>query len=534
MEAATNPNAGVLMIECSDDRAEALFALMGATAPIQTRVTRIREVSSSALEAAAPISMVLLCEGNTPLLDDLAQVREVLPDLPLVTLCEDDASASAPNIIAHGADACLFWDEIIDGTILWRALQHAMERHRLRQALARDAEALRALDASFLDALRATQYERIGILAGGIAHDLNNLLTCLCLNVHFALQVEGSALALREILEDMQKALPRAGELTQQLLSFAKGGCPTRGDADLTELIRDTARFALRGSNVRCDLALPEDLWPTRVDTGPSSQILNNLVVNARQAMLQGGVIHILARNAWLPEEAPTTGAEALRPGPYVHVEVRDQGHGIPADLLERIFEPYFTTRKEGNGLGLAICQSILQALGGRIAVSSGTSGTRFHVYLPARAAHRSRGTQRFPERPRVLFMDDDAFICRVVTRVLEDSEIEVEIARDGFEAIEKAARASDAGRSFDAAVLDVTVPGGMGAERTLPRLRDIDPSLPVLASSASLREPLMQAPHLHGFQGSIRKPYDGDALLRALHEVGVPMPSDTATAEDR
>lgn len=376
---------------------------------------------------------------------------------------------------------------------------------------------------SELEVLRASQYEMLGVLAGGIAHDLNNFLTCLCLNVHFALQVGRDNPRLHEILVDMQKALPRASELTQQLLTFAKGGSPVRGDASLADIIRDTTSFALRGSNVCCELSIPDGLWTARVDTGPLSQILNNLVVNAHQAMPQGGTLRVQARNVTVPLNEPLPGTHELRDGPYIHVRVQDQGHGIAPAILERIFEPYFTTRSEGNGLGLAICRSILQALGGHITAESSPAGSVFHVYVPAVGGPVDPRTTG-DDRPRVLFMDDEESICRVVARILDDAAVDVVFARDGFEALEKMERAKAAGRPFDVAILDVTVPGGMGAEATLPRLRSVDPTLKVLVSSASLRDPVMLNPGKHGFQGSIGKPYNVTDLTAGLRSLGLPV----------
>lgn len=614
MDKSHEDELGLLVIEESDERAEGLFELLSGATPTRGRVTRARHLSAFTVEAAAPVSVVLLSAGARAAMERFFAVRTLLPELPVVVLFEDDGDALALRILEAGAEDCLFRDEVTDGAILWRALRYAVERHRLRAEVERGARTLRAREEMFrqmiesqadavvivdgqrrvrfanpaaerllgeradtlagqrlhlpiesgrttttrgadndrlleiravaiewesmpavlaslrditesvhseLEALRASQYEMLGVLAGGIAHDLNNFLTCLCLNVHFALQVGGDNPRLHEILVDMQKALPRASELIQQLLTFAKGGSPVRGDAPLADIIRDTTRFALRGSKVCCELAIPESLWTARIDTGPLSQILNNLVANAKQAMPKGGTLRVQARNVTIPLNEPLHGADELRDGPYVHVRVQDHGHGIAPAHLERIFEPYFTTRSEGNGLGLAICRSILQALGGHIAAESGPSGSTFHVYVPALAGPVETSA-RGNDRPRILFMDDEEAICRVVARILDDAAIDVDFARDGFEALEKLERAKAAGRPFDAAILDVTVPGGMGAEATLPRLRSVDPALQALVSSASLRDPLMANPRAHGFQGSIAKPYNVSDLTAGLRAMGL------------
>ena len=373
-----------------------------------------------------------------------------------------------------------------------------------------------------LDALRRSQYEMLGVLAGGIAHDLNNFLTSLCLNLHFALEAGRSNPRLHEIIVDMQKALPRASELTQQLLTFAKGGTPVRGDASLGEVIGDTTRFALRGTTVRCELMLADDLWPVHMAGGPLSQIINNLVVNARQAMPKGGTLTVEAFNLRLPIDTDLPGASSLARGTYVHVQVRDEGHGIPAHHLERIFEPYFTTRRDGNGLGLAICRSILQSLGGTIAAQSSDHGSCFHLYVPARG-EAAAPMSAHPLQPRLLFMDDEDSICRGVARLLEDEPIDVVFAHDGFEALREAERARSVGRPFEAAILDVTIPGGMGAEETLPRLRALNPALKAVVSSASTHLPVMTRPRDHGFEGCMAKPYSLGDLASTLRLLGLP-----------
>jgi len=299
------------------------------------------------------------------------------------------------------------------------------------------------------EAQKVEKLQSIGTLAGGIAHDFNNVLTGILGNITLAeryIEPEGKA---AERLLEARKASMRAKDLTQQLLTFSKGGAPIRKTAFITELIQDSATFALRGSNVKCEFSLPDDLWPVEVDEGQINQVVTNLVINADEAMPKGGILNIRAKNT----EIKRRGALPLDIGKYVKIAVEDHGIGIPKEHLDRIFEPYFTTKQKGSGLGLATSYSIIKSHNGYITVESELGvGTTFHVYLPASekpALEKKEAAKEVPVRGsgRILVMDDEEIIREMLSRTLSLAGYEVELSEDGAEAVELYQRAKESGQ---------------------------------------------------------------------------------------
>jgi CheY-like chemotaxis protein len=273
-------------------------------------------------------------------------------------------------------------------------------------------------------------------------------------------------------------------------------------------------RFALSGSNVQCAPELAEDLWPCQGDEQQIGQVIDNLVLNARQAMPEGGEIRLVGENVVVPEEAQVPVAD----GRYVRVTIEDSGSGIPPDLLPRIFEPFFTTKVTGSGLGLATSYSIVSKHGGHIAVSSKVgAGTTFYVYLPASnepdpAEERGAGPEALPASDpgpgRVLVLDDEVHVREIVREALEELGHEVAMAASGEDAVEAYRTAQQADAPFDVVILDLTIPGGMGGQDTLARLRQMDPSVRAVASSGYSGDPAMSEPTRHGFVDRLIKPY--------------------------
>lgn len=367
---------------------------------------------------------------------------------------------------------------------------------------------------------RAQKLDSVGRLAGGIAHDFNNLLTGILGNVVLARIEAPSESRSAERLREAEKAVRRAADLTHQLLTFSKGGAPVRKVARLRELICDSAGFSLRGSNVRCEFAIPEDLWPVEVDEGQMSQVIGNLVVNADQAMPDGGVIRVSARN--LPPGGTLPGQ--LPDGRYVEVSVEDHGIGIPEEHLSRIFEPYFTTKEKGSGLGLATCYSIVRKHDGQITVTSLMGeGSTFRVYLPASAKDalpRVVEEDFVPGHGRILLMDDEEEIRGVCSQMLAHLGYDVDTARDGAEVLQMYIAARTSGRPFDVVILDLTVPGGTGGREAFRKLRELDPNVRAIVSSGYSNDPIMADFRAHGFRGVMLKPYDLRLLSRVVHEV--------------
>ncbi len=362
---------------------------------------------------------------------------------------------------------------------------------------------------------RAGKLESLGLLAGGIAHDFNNLLTVLIGNmslIRLDAKLSGDAL---QSLTQAEKAAARARDLTQQLLTFAKGGAPLRAAVSLPEVVREVAEFALRGAKVRCEFDLPAGLWPANVDKGQIGQVVQNIVINALQAMPDGGLIRIALSN----HEVDTELAGVLAPGRYVRLDFSDQGPGIaPADLL-RIFDPYFTTKQKGSGLGLATVHSIVKKHGGHVTAESKLgAGTTFHVWVPAAEAGLPprKGTVApmpapvvAPSAARVLIMDDEDFIRNLGCSILRRYGYQAHAVADGNAAISEYARARQAGQPYQLVILDLTIPGGMGGKQTMEELLKLDPAVKAIVSSGYSNDLVLSNYQAHGFRGMVSKPYD-------------------------
>jgi PAS domain S-box-containing protein len=372
------------------------------------------------------------------------------------------------------------------------------------------------------DLLRAQKLESLGILAGGIAHDFNNLLASVMGNVSLAkLDIPHTDRAHRYLAEAEQASL-RARDLTQQLLTFSKGGTPVKTVASLAELIRESAGFALRGSRVRHALQLPDELWLIEADEAQMTQVINNLLINADQAMPEGGVISVSCENVTLnAHEIPP-----LEAGKYVLVKIADRGTGIPKEHLDKVFDPYFTTKQRGSGLGLAVTYSIINNHGGHISLESTLGkGTTFRLYLPATEKKllpaRAEAETITTGQGRVLVMDDEETIRTTMRDILVRLGYEVAFAEDGAEAIELYTNAmGKRGTPYDAVIMDLTIAGGMGGREAVKKLIEIDPNVKAIVSSGYSKDPVMAEYKQYGFRGVIAKPFRIKDLSEVVHRV--------------
>ena len=346
--------------------------------------------------------------------------------------------------------------------------------------------------------------ESVGVLAGGIAHDFNNLLTGILGNISLAKMLLGGAEArVAARLTEAEHACQRATALTQQLLTFARGGAPIRHTVALHDVLHEFVTFALHGTTVRSDMSIPATLWPVDGDEGQLSQVLHNIVLNAVQAMPQGGTVQVRAENvAWT-----TSLPLPLQEGRYIKITVRDHGGGIPAAALPNIFDPYFTTKPSGRGLGLATAYAIVTKHDGHLTVESEEGiGTTFSLYLPASpqplAAVPVAEAVPLGGSGRILVMDDDVVIRDLLREMLTSMGYTVAAACDGTEVLALFQRAQAEDHPFHAVILDNTIPGGMGGQDTITHLRALDPQVKALISSGYATDPVMADYAPYGFDG--------------------------------
>ena len=372
---------------------------------------------------------------------------------------------------------------------------------------------------------RISRLESIGVLAGGIAHDFNNILSIVLGNVSLARTYVGTndERAARKC-SDAEQAITRAQDLTRQLLTFAKGGTPVKKTSSVFEMLKDSARFVLAGANTRCEFDLAEDLGSFEVDQGQISQVIGNLVINAQQAMPQGGIITIRAENVTFEEE-PSRKGLPLAPGRYVKIGVRDQGVGIAKENLIRIFDPYFTTKEKGTGLGLTMAHTIVKNHDGYITVeSSPGQGSLFTIYLPsafsAVSPDKQVGKKPTPGSGRVLIMDDEEMIRDITCEMLDSLGYDAGFAANGEEALALFSKAVEEGRPFDVLLLDLTIPGGMGGTEVMRRLLDIDPRAKAVVLSGYSNDPILATADRYGFKGVLTKPFRLQELSEALSAV--------------
>ncbi len=356
---------------------------------------------------------------------------------------------------------------------------------------------------------RASKIESLGVFAGGIAHDFNNLLTAIIGNISLGKIYCAESDELTGVLDEAERASLRAKDLTRQLLTFSRGGAPIRKVVSLGDVIVESANFALRGSPIQVRFEIPSDLHHANVDEGQITQVFHNLVLNARQSMPGGGAVTIEAENMNIRAGEPTT----MQPGKYVHISVRDEGTGIPEERIHNIFDPFYTTKEKGSGLGLSISYSIVRRHEGHISAESKEgSGSVFHVYLPASAERAEKTGEKAATgahgRGRVLVIDDEDFVLKVAREMLSSMGYTVETSLTGDRAIELYRRSMDEGERFDCVIIDLTIRGSMGGLEIMAKLKAEDPDVRAVVSSGYSNDPVMADFREHGFIGIVPKPY--------------------------
>ncbi|MBN1550488.1 PAS domain S-box protein, partial [bacterium] len=371
------------------------------------------------------------------------------------------------------------------------------------------------------DILNAHKLDSIAMLAGGIAHDFNNILTAILGNISIAKHYIKMDEKVYKILDRAEEASMRAKGLTHQLLTFSKGGTPVKKVVSPESVIRDTVRFALQGSNIKCQHQIGKNLWPVEIDPIQITQVINNLVLNAVQSMPEGGNIHLKIKNKQINQNSGIP----LTPGKYIEVIVQDYGIGISKENLKRVFDPYFTTKTKGNGLGLSISYSIIRRHDGYINIESEEGkGTRCRFYLPAssKPIDRDESEDRsfFKGHGRVLVMDDDVMVQQVASSMLNELGFQVDIAADGLQAIEKYKQKMKMKTPYDCVIIDLTIPGGMGGAEAMKHLLKIDPKVTALVSSGYSNDPILSNYQEYGFKAYLSKPFDINDMRSILEKI--------------
>ena len=372
--------------------------------------------------------------------------------------------------------------------------------------------------------LKVKKLESIGVLAGGIAHDFNNILAAILGNINLAVLDINLKPETKKLLDAAEKASLRAKDLTQQLLTFSKGGEPIKQAASIREVIKDSADFVLHGGNVDCRYHIPDDIWFVEIDKGQISQVIQNIIINAKHAMPDGGTIQVTGKNI---DPLHLQDINHLpRDTNFVEVTITDSGIGMPVDIIDKIFDPYFSTKQEGSGLGLAVSHSIITKHNGHITVKSTPGvGTSFSIYLPvSRFQQEKEKEEEIMEvakgKAKIMVMDDDEMIRDVAQSMLSLMGHEVLLAQDGVEALALYKEHSDSGEPIAIVIMDLTIPGGMGGQDAVKEVLAFDPDAKVIVCSGYSNDPIMANCQQYGFCAAIVKPYQLQELTKVINQV--------------
>jgi len=407
-----------------------------------------------------------------------------------------------------------------DGRALTVLFNGKIIRHEERLSMMGTIKDITDFEAMQNDLLKQEKLRSLTILAGGIAHDFNNFLTGIMGNLSI-LKMELKHAKNEEMIETIDEALEACGKargLTAQLMNFTKSGTPAKEAASIEEIIKESSEFSLRGSKSRCEFHFHKALPMVRIDPVQISQVIQNLVLNAAQAMPEGGIVRIYVDAVDVNENYPLP----LGPGRYIKISIVDNGKGIPEEHLGKIFDPFFTTKEKGSGLGLSVCYRIVKNHNGHIEVESEEGkGTAVHVYLPLEEVNpteiRKEGNSQRIVRGKVLVMDDEELVRDLVKRGLKKKGISVDVASEGEEAVKKYREALGSGSPYNAVILDLTVPGGMGGVEAARMILKMHPEANLIVSSGYSEDIVLSEYTKYGFKACLPKPYTIQKLIKTV-----------------
>jgi CheY-like chemotaxis protein len=371
--------------------------------------------------------------------------------------------------------------------------------------------------------LKVKKLESVGVLAGGIAHDFNNILAAILGNINLALIDESLNDETKKLLTAAEKASMRAKNLTQQLLTFAKGGEPVKEITSLVEVIKESANFVLHGDTVACKFNIQDNLWDVNIDKGQISQVIQNIVINASHAMPGSGIIQIDCINIDTPVSYDSSLAKDTK---YVQIKITDTGVGIPKNIIGKIFDPYFSTKQDGSGLGLAITHSIIKNHDGYIEVESEPgAGTTFRIYLPADTMQREKESIEEEKQPHksnltIMVMDDEEMVRNVSESMLKRLGHRAVLVEDGAQAVRLYKEHKESSKPIDLIIMDLTIPGGMGGQEAVSEILAFDSDAKVIVSSGYSTDPIMANCQEYGFAGAVVKPFNMKELTKVIDNV--------------
>jgi signal transduction histidine kinase len=509
------PIARILLVE--DQDLDARLVDMALRRPVESsfEIFRARTLSAALEMCATRDPELVLLDLSLPDADGLISLRrinEAFPALPIIVLSANTEMELAVEALENGAEDYLYKDDF-NQKILKRSILYSLERNRSKQKLLE-------IERRMQEILRM---ESLGTLAGGIAHEFNNALTAVMGNITMLAAEAGAGTETEQLLHGAVSSLERARHLSHQLLALSRKGALEVTPVSARDLLEHALRYTRNSPDYPVTTLMPDDLWPALVDEYLILNVLHSVLENAMEAMNWQGEIRVEARNLALEDGI---GGPPIQPGNYVIISIADQGPGIPAKMLPRVFEPYFTTHGEGRGLGLANALAIMRQHGGWLSLGPGhEGGTVATLFLPAappeaRQKSSARTAEVVPGSGRVLLMDDDAAVQKSVSYMLRKLGYEVAVAEEGARALEIFLEERAAGRPFDLLVLDLTVPSGMGGRELIGRILEVDPEARAIVSSGYSDDDVLIRHSAYGFKAKLPKPFTFGQLSAVVAEV--------------